>query len=105
MFNEKKLHWVSLVCGMHDYNISCLGRITLLFSIDQPAIDRKGFETKLIEFNIFLEFCLTLFNSSGKFGHPKITFHHYHLCSKIRIDMTFLDFTQYCLTVVMGLVT
>ena len=100
VFNEKKLHWVSLVGGMHDYNISCLGRITLLFSID-----RKGFETKLIEFHIFLEFCLTLFNSSGRFGHPKITFHHYHLCSKIRIDMTFLDFTQYCLTVVMGLVT
>ena len=54
---------------------------------------------------IFLEFCLTLFNSSGRFGHTKITFQHRHLCSKMSINITFLDFTQYCLTVVMVLVT
>ena len=54
---------------------------------------------------IFLEFCLILFNSSGRFGHTKITFQHRHLCSKMSINITFLDFTQYCLTVVMGLVT
>ena len=50
---------------------------------------------------IFLEFCLTLFNSSGRFGHTKITFQHRNLCSKMSINITFLDFTQYCLTVVM----
>ena len=54
---------------------------------------------------IFLEFCLTLFNSSGRFGHTKITFQHCHLCSKMSINITFLDFTQCCLTVVMVLVT
>ena len=54
---------------------------------------------------IFLEFCLILFNSSGRFGHTKITFQHRNLCSKMSINITFLDFTQYCLTVVMVLVT